>query len=88
MKLINADALKEWVEKKEEKKWMLSTDEIWNAIENAPAIDPVKHGKWIIEHDWAIMHCSVCRWTYEYYAWLEEEWDYCPHCGAYLRGEK
>ena len=45
-----------------------------------------KHGRWIIESDATVMHCDVCGWAFEYYGGLEEEWNYCPHCGA-LMGE-
>ena len=48
---------------------------------NAP-----KHGKWIIEPDATVMHCGVCGWAFEYYGGLEEEWNYCPNCGARMDG--
>ena len=50
-------------------------------LEEAPTIDPVKHGKWEGNFDTS-MECSVCGWLFEYYGGLEEEWNYCPHCGA------
>lgn len=37
--------------------------------------------RFIIEPDGKIMRCNICGWIYEYYAGLEEEWNYCPHCG-------
>ena len=54
------------------------------AIDNSTAVyvEPVRHGKMVIEPDRTVMHCNVCGWAYEYYAGLEEEWNYCPHCGA------
>ena len=42
----------------------------------------VKHGHWVIERDETVVHCNSCGWAYEYYGGLEEEWNYCPHCGA------
>lgn len=47
-----------------------------------------KKGKWLIaegacEPDY--MECSNCKWITEYYNGLEEEWNYCPHCGADMR---
>ena len=60
-------------------------------IESMPAIDPVKHGKWNVcdggheppdYMDAAVMECGVCGWLTEYYGGLEEEWNYCPNCGA------
>ncbi len=37
--------------------------------------------RFIIEPGGTVMHCNICGWAYEYYAGLEEEWNYCPHCG-------
>ena len=28
------------------------------------------------------MECSACGWITEFYGGLEEEWNYCPRCGA------
>ena len=44
----------------------------------------VKHGKWVIYECLGVkdMGCPECGWLYEYYDGLEEEWNYCPHCGA------
>ena len=42
----------------------------------------VRHGRWVIERGETVMHCYSCGWAYEYYDGLEEEWNYCPHCGA------
>ena len=54
-----------------------------NEIENLPSAQ--KTGKWLVakgacEPDY--MECNKCKWITEYYGGLEEEWDYCPHCGA------
>ena len=55
-------------------------------IDNAPTIDaePVRHGKWEVHEAFGYMDmtCSVCGWLYEYDLGLEEEWNFCPHCGA------
>ena len=48
-----------------------------------------KTGKWII-HEGACepdyLECSRCKWITEYYGGLEEEWNHCPMCGSYMRG--
>lgn len=44
--------------------------------------EPVRHGRWVIEPNATVMHCDVCGWAFEYYGGLEEEWNYCLHCGA------
>ena len=51
-------------------------------IQNLPSAEPVKRGRWVIEPDERVMHCSFCGWVVEYYAGLEEEWNFCPRCGA------
>lgn len=56
------------------------------ALDAMPTIDPVKHGRW--EFEPGAMYCSVCGWVYEYYVGLEEEWNYCPNCGARMEGEE
>lgn len=55
-------------------------------IDLQPTVDPIKHGRWVIEPDATIMHCDVCGWVFEYYGGLEEEWNNCPHCGAQMDG--
>lgn len=44
-------------------------------IEDAPTVDPVKHGHWI-NGNWAI-RCSVCGYDMP---WAVR--NYCPNCGA------
>lgn len=58
--------------------------EFCERIEDAPTVDPVKHGHWVVERGETVMHCSSCGWAYEYYGGLEEEWNYCPHCGSQM----
>lgn len=45
-------------------------------------IKRVKHGRWIIKTDVAFPHmvCSECKKPF--YGNMNDEWDYCPHCGA------
>lgn len=47
-------------------------------------VEHLRHGKWTITEvfDFKNMTCSSCGWLYEYHAGMEEEWNYCPHCGA------
>ena len=56
---------------------------ISNRFKSLPSAQ--KTGTWIVtngacEPDY--MECSQCRWITEYYGGLEEEWNYCPRCGA------
>lgn len=61
---------------------------IGNALEALDEVEEVRHGEWVIDRDEMVMHCDSCSWVYEYYDGLEEEWNYCPHCGADERGGK
>ena len=45
-----------------------------------------KKAKWLIT-DKAVMECSRCLWTFSYHGGLEEEWNYCPNCGAIMESE-
>lgn len=45
-----------------------------------------KRGKWEIDFNIS-MTCSRCRWIFEHYGGLEEEFEYCPHCGAEMESE-
>lgn len=63
------------------------TTELEKEIENAPTIDPVKHGKWIpngidptngIVGNW---ECSECNGV------SLKDSDFCPKCGARMDGE-
>lgn len=94
MKLIDADALSRAMYHEAfetDGDWQRWDSGLWirykmfeNALESAPTIEavPARRGQWVIENDGTVMHCDVCGWAYEYYAGLEEENNYCPHCGA------
>lgn len=61
----------------------------YEVIERQPAIDPVKHGKWIKNEGRCGWHCSACV-TDDVYAfeWNSDKGEnelqdhYCPSCGA------
>lgn len=92
MRLIDADELKEVLhetiaDEDRAKYWydLIGVDE---AINDAPTIDPVKHGRWKHEHlvstgggTYAVVRCSLCEWQYPTF-----ETDFCPHCGARMDG--
>jgi len=46
--------------------------------------EPVRYGRWQVNetNGYKDMTCLSCGWLFEYYDGLEEEWNYCPHCGA------
>lgn len=62
--------------------------EIIDAIQAIPTVDPVKHGRWKCytnDEDIGFHYCSECG--QQAFNYLEDETievlsDYCPHCGA------
>lgn len=87
MRLIDADAIFNC-------KVLLVSDKTYDAvravierINNAPTVDPVKHGHWIrtpyTDYD-DTYECSVCgdSWTFIEGTPKDNEAYYCPHCGA------
>lgn len=57
---------------------------IMNIIQNAPAADvvEVRHGKWSKRGNEKT--CSECRFIY--YS-NNDEWNFCPNCGAKMDGK-
>lgn len=58
------------------------------ALDRVPVVDaePVRYGHWIGIDDepHEVWECDRCGYTYE----SEHRYNYCPHCGADMRGEK
>lgn len=95
-RLVDADALKELIANNvypvqdafnDRDYGMFWTGGIEKAIDDAPTVDPVKHGHWVevqriheTDHT-AICECSLCGdtvWVYD----GQRAWNYCPKCGA------
>ena len=58
---------------------------VMRALEKQPTISPdsLRAKGWWLRHDYTCMrHCSECTGC------AEEETDFCPHCGADMRGEE
>ena len=89
MRLIDADALHKALFAKQ--KWVVhygdkhnegyTYDQVHFAIDDAPTVDPIKHGHWT-DRAKSILGlpteaCSVCaEWS------VGHNKDYCPNCGA------
>ena len=72
---------------------VLCREDVEKAINNAPAADvaPVVHGRWVdkMVRDW---HCSECgkkvpRQVYFDGYCYADKLNYCPNCGADMRGD-
>ena len=80
---IDADALKQTIFAH----WY-TCEEIDETIDAIPTADVVEvvHGEWFpIDVGDCCYRCSVCNFVRD--AYLLEEDNYCPHCGARMDGE-
>lgn len=99
MRAIDADAL---MRAMYERAFETDGDTMWQSgcwvryraieevVKEQPTIEPRMKGKWIrLEGDSRFM-CSVCRWKENVPTCNGEPtiWDYCPSCGAGMRGEQ
>ena len=91
MRLIDAEALKEHVRKYMSVFAKYDWREICEMLNDAPTVDPIKHGHWI-EHDFGLI-CSECNhYTETMYdepfnnefgkGWALKRPYYCGYCGA------
>ena len=64
-------------------------------IKQQPTVDaaPVVQGEWkrtdiTTDDGWALYRCSCCDWhtTYYYSHYASPDYNYCPNCGADMRG--
>lgn len=89
MRLIDADELKKDIHKEwdEVRVWdesgAATADQFEILVDSAPTVEERKKGKWI--NDKGLYRCSSCS---EFWArwWIYKELNYCPYCGADMRG--
>ncbi len=101
MRLIDANTLKEWVENWFTKNQFyhpyaknnnIPITELYDMLEQMPSAQTErKKGKWIDQDGGAFytMECSECHkepLLDEYGDYVQS--DFCPHCGADMRGEQ
>lgn len=83
MRLIDADALKEWIDEYVSVFKKSDNKDIKGYIEHQPTIEP-KRGEWIERYingfGNRICMCSKCNFQ-------AERNNFCPNCGADMRGD-
>lgn len=83
MRYIDADKLQKdgWKLRREKQGLLTSTYETME-LDCVPTADVRENvrGEWIKIH-WKAFRCSECKGISEYYT------DFCPNCGAQMRGE-
>ena len=53
----------------------------------ADDVAPVRHGRWETNSDRPdSLICSICKCGFD--MWKHDPHNYCPNCGAYMRGEE
>ena len=82
MRLIDADSLKAKFPFFFE--GTVSLEKVAQNIDNAPTIDPVKHGRWVHSEYAGIDYyqCNLCGKSVRHTAE-----NYCPNCGARMDGD-
>ena len=97
MRLIDADVLLEKM--KTRRNYIGRSSDPVCLVEDAPIVNtvPVKHGRWIgypeclgYENAYCDEHivCSECKEVWNIIDNCAETFDYCPHCGAKMDGER
>ena len=87
-RLIDANALKLsmiTIEPSEMVNYCYPCKEALKAIDDAPTIEERTTGKWICKSPMT-MNCNKCRFVIE--NWEHSKYNYCPNCGADMRGEE
>lgn len=97
MRLIDADALMErmyhdaFESDTDMQKWdsgcWIRYKMFENAMDSAPTVEERRKGKWIGKPiaGYSTVRCSCCE---EVFLENEGKWNYCPNCGADMRGEE
>lgn len=95
MRLIDADALKKEFPKDTDWEYPVNTHcHVCEIIDSQPTIEPErKTGKWIEHHEpytwmgYTYWSCSNCGFECGYDKVIRFKTDFCPNCGADMRGE-
>lgn len=88
--MIDADALTEElkgaIERNHKYHMVVIDNDFKTLIDDAPTIDPVRHGRWIdmntaTDNYYPRYKCSVCDYGANYS-------NFCPNCGARMDGDE
>ena len=95
VRMIDADSLKEYI-LRSVPNWSEDREIGLDCIANSPTIEERKTGKWeerevssekVID-EWQSARCSVCgKYHTTPYMYFFHDYNYCPNCGADMRGE-
>ena len=84
-------ASKKWLDNQLDIEWNNAIDICCYDIEDLPSVQP-KHGYWIESHEHIYIANGVREWTNWYCSECDapndKPTDYCPNCGADMRGEQ
>jgi hypothetical protein len=83
MRLIDADALLGYAWDADTRGGYVEVVDV-GTIEEAPTIDPVKHGKW---EEYKVPHTIRCSECGLIEGMDYADFKYCPNCGARMEGE-
>ena len=85
MRLIDADELREMWLNNGLNEQIYDTNAVLDSIDNAPTIDQVKYGRWVITRNGNFIRntCSVCNSFLDSDdSCIMDTYSYCPSCGA------
>lgn len=89
MRLIDAEPMIKVLEKEKSSDdctgfWYSTVCSMLKLIESRPVVEVKerKRGEWLPTNQYPFDACSLCGGTVDSY----DEWDFCPYCGADMRG--
>ena len=69
----------------EGREWHPHIDFVLDELRKIPTVEP-KRGEWIVHSNGKMCDCSVCNESYDRTFEYVDEWNFCPNCGADMRG--